>query len=195
MKSIQLDLTKTALVLIDLQQGIMGMPLEPRSSADVLRNAVKLADRFREAQATVVLVNVNFSASGADTLKTETDLKMSRPAPPANWAEIVPELGPRPNDILVTKRQWGAFYGTELDLQLRRRGITTIVLGGVATNMGVESTARPAHELGYQLILVEDAMSSRSTEMHEFAVGKIFPLLGHVRSTEEVLTACGATQS
>jgi nicotinamidase-related amidase len=191
----KIDLTKTALVLIDLQQGIMGLPLVPHASADVVRNAAKLADRFREAHAPVVLVNVNFSANGVDALKTETDVKMQRPPMAANWAELVPEIGPKPNDILITKRQWGAFHGTELDLQLRRRGITTIVLGGVATNMGVESTARPAHEHGYQLILVEDAMSSRSEEMHAFAVGKIFPLLGLVRSTEEVLAGCAAVPS
>ena len=91
---------------------------------------------------------------------------------------------------MVTKRNWGAFYGTDLDLQLRRRGIKTIVLGGIATNMGVESTARAAHEHGYSQILVEDAMASRSVEMHAFAVGTVFPLLGLVRSTEEVLAGC-----
>jgi nicotinamidase-related amidase len=192
----KIDLTKTALVLIDLQKGIAALPaLAPHSGASVVANAIKLADRFRAAKAPVVLVHVNFSADGADTLKAETDIKMQRPTFTADWAEIVPELGPKPGDIVITKRQWGAFYGTELDLQLRRRGITTIVLGGIATNMGVESTARPAHEHGYQLVLVEDAMASRSAELHEFAVTKIFPMLGLVRSTEEVLAGCDLAKS
>jgi nicotinamidase-related amidase len=183
----QIDFTKTALVLIDLQKGIAPMPVQPHTGASVVANAVKLAVRFRAAKAPVVLVRVSFAADFADTVKTQVDSPMTRREFPAGWDEIVPELGPEPGDIVVTKRNWGAFYGTDLDLHLRRRGITTIVLGGIATNMGVESTARPAHELGYQLILVEDAMSSLSAEHHTFAVTQIFPRLGLVRSTEEVL--------
>ena len=95
-------------------------------------------------------------------------------------------------DILITKRQWNAFYGTEFDLQLRRRGVRTIVLGGISTNIGVESTARAAFERTYSLVLVEDAMSCASAEQHEASVRFIFPRLGHVRSTDQVLAAFGA---
>ena len=86
---------------------------------------------------------------------------------------------------------WGAFYGTELELQLRRRGIEQFVLGGIATNIGVESTARNAYELGFGMIFAEDAMSSTGPEMHHFAVKNIFPRLGRVRSTAQILT-CSA---
>ncbi len=188
----KIDLSKTALVLIDLQKGIAPMPVAPHTGASVVANAAKLARRFREAKAPVVLVRVTFAPDFADAVKTLVDLPMARREFPAGWDEIVPELGPEPGDIVVTKRNWGAFYGTDLDLQLRRRGVTTIVLGGIATNMGVESTARPAHEHGYQLVLVEDAMSSMSAENHTFAITQIFPRLGLVRSTEEVLAGCGA---
>jgi nicotinamidase-related amidase len=111
---------------------------------------------------------------------------------PPDFAEIVAELGPREGDIVVTKRQWGAFYGTDLDLQLRRRGITTVVLGGIATNYGVESTARDGYERGYELVLVEDAMSARSAADHAFAFERIFPRLGRVCATAEVIAALGA---
>jgi len=189
----KIDLAHTALVLIDLQKGIVGMPgIAPRPGTEVVANAVKLAHRFRAAKAPVVLVNVTFSADLADLVKVETDANSFRGPFPPGFAEYVPELGPEPTDILITKRQWGAFHGTELDLQLRRRGIRSIVLGGIATNIGVESTARAALEHGYQLILVEDAMASRSEEMHAFAIAKIFPSLGLVRSTEEVLAGCPA---
>lgn len=187
----KIDLTHTALVLIDLQKGITGLPLAPYSGTDVVSRAVKLAERFRAAKAPVVLVNVDFAPDFGDAVKVETDMTMPSFERAADWAEIVSELGPKPGDILITKRQWGAFYDTGLDLQLRRRGVRQIVLGGIATNYGVESTARPAHELGYQLILVEDAMSSRTAELHSFAVTHIFPRLGLVRSTEEVLAGCG----
>jgi nicotinamidase-related amidase len=110
------------------------------------------------------------------------------PVPP-DFSQIVPELGPLEGDLVVTKRQWGAFYGTELDLELRRRGIRTIVLGGIATNFGVESTARDAYERGYELVFAEDAMAGPTAEAHQFAVTTIFPRIGLVRSSAEVLAA------
>ena len=183
----KIDLTHTALVLIDLQQGIVPMPsLAPRSGPEVVANAVKLARRFREAKAPVVLVRVTFAADGADVAKVQTDTSMRLGPFPPNFSEIVPELGPEPTDIVVTKRQWGAFHGTELDLQLRRRGIQTIVLAGVATNIGVESTARQAWEHGYAVILVEDATSGMSVEMHNFAIGNIFPRISRVVKSAEL---------
>jgi nicotinamidase-related amidase len=189
----QLDLRSTALVLIDLQKGIVGRKeLAPRPGSEVVANAVKLVARFRHAKAPVILVHVTFSADFGDAVKVETDKSMTRGAMPPDWAEFVPELQVAPTDLLITKRNWGAFYGTELDLQLRRRGIRTIVLGGIATNMGVESTARAAHEHGYAQVFVEDAMASISAEAHTFSAGTILPLLGRVRSTEEVLAGCGA---
>jgi nicotinamidase-related amidase len=104
---------------------------------------------------------------------------------PENFSELIDGLA-KPGDILVTKRQWGAFHGTELDLQLRRRGIQTIVLGGVATNMGVESTARQAWEHGYAVVLAEDAATTFSAEMHAFAFEHIFPRLSRVTKADEI---------
>jgi nicotinamidase-related amidase len=92
----------------------------------------------------------------------------------------------QPSDITVTKHQWGAFYGTDLDVQLRRRGVKTVVIGGIATNMGVESTARQAHEHGYDVVIAEDASTGLSAEMHDFAVTKIFPMLSRVVKAEDV---------
>jgi nicotinamidase-related amidase len=179
---------ETALVLIDLQRGIMQRQTAPHSAADVLANAVRLAKRFREVGAAVVLVNVSYSATGEDRINVATDEPaMGPPAP--GWDELAPDLEKSDKDILITKRQWGAFYGTALDLQLRRRGIRTIVIGGIATNFGVESTARDAYERNFGLVFVEDAMSGISAEAHKFAIGTIFPRIGRVRSTAEVLGA------
>ncbi len=190
MSTSPIDLRHSALVLIDLQRGIVGLPVAPRAGTEVVQNAVRLADRFRGAQAPVVLVRVTFSADGGDVLKPEVDSPNQRGTPPEGWAEFVPEIGPRDTDIVITKRQWGAFYGTELDLQLRRRGIRKIVLGGIATNIGVESTARNAFELGYEQVFAEDAMSSLSAEAHAFSIKTILPRIGVVRSTNEILAAC-----
>jgi|ERR1019366_5396536 nicotinamidase-related amidase len=115
-----------------------------------------------------------------------------RPAagpPPPEYSQFVDELEQTETDIVVTKHNWGAFHGTDLDVHLRRRGITTIVLAGIATNMGVESTARAAHEHAYNLVLVEDAMASLTSSDHAFAVERIFPRIGRVASTNEVVAA------
>src|ERR1700744_740555 len=121
----------TALVLVDLQQGIVPIPvLAPRSGTEVAATGIRLAEKFRAAHASVVLVNVAFAPDFADALKQPVDRPMAHPEGgfPANFSQLVDGLY-RPGDILVTKRQWGAFYGTDLDVQLRRRGIKTIVLG------------------------------------------------------------------
>jgi nicotinamidase-related amidase len=120
------------------------------------------------------------------------DAATPRPANiPPEASELVPELNRQAGDVVVTKRQWGAFYGTDLEQQLRRRGIRTIVMGGIATNLGVESTARAAHDRGYELVFAENAMTSLSAEAHGFVVSTIFPRMGRVRSTEEIVTALG----
>ena len=188
MTMLELSAATTALVLVDLQKAIVPMPmLAPRSGADVAAAGVKLAERFRSARATVVLINVGFAPDFGDALKQPVDRQMPRPEGglPANFSELVDGLA-GPSDIRVTKHQWGAFYGTDLDVQLRRRGIKTVVLGGIATNMGVESTARQAHEAGYEVVLAEDATTSLSADMHAFAVNVIFPMLSRVVKAADI---------
>ncbi len=128
----------------------------------------------------------------ANMLRLPADKSMrdpNAPPPPAEASELVPEAGFQSGDLLITKRQWGAFFGTDLEQQLHKRGIHTIVLGGIATNYGVESTARAAAGLGFELVVVEDATTSLNADAHRFAFENIFPLLGHVRSTEQVMKA------
>jgi len=188
MSTLSIDSKTTALVLIDLQHGIVGRAGGPRPGGEVVRNAVRLADKFRERRATIALVRVSFAADRKDAVNSQVDAPMPMSGPlPSNWSEIVPELGPREGDLVITKHQWGAFYGTDLDLHLRRRGVRTIVLAGISTNFGVESTARDAFERAYQLVFVEDAMTSITADGHAFVIQNIFPRLGLVRSTDAVL--------
>jgi nicotinamidase-related amidase len=186
---LKLDAATTALVLIDLQQGILPYAKAPYDAAAVLAHAAPLAAAFRAAKAPVVLVKVGFSADGGDALKAIVDAPNPAGAPPADWMADAAELPPQPGDIHIVKRQWGAFHGTELDLQLRRRGVRTIVLAGIATAMGVESTARFAWELGYDLVFAEDATSGPDAAMHANSFEKVFPRLGRVRRTAQVLAA------
>ena len=188
-----LEPERTALVVIDLQRGIVDAPTSPHPARDVVARVAAIAGALRGAGGTVVLVRVTPSEDGRDALHPLTDAPAWRPGPrPPDWAELVPELGLLSGDILITKRQWGAFYGTELDLQLRRRGIATLLLAGISTNVGVESTARDAYERGYQQVFVEDAMAARDAGDHEHTVRTLFPRIGRVRSTADVLAALGA---
>jgi nicotinamidase-related amidase len=178
---ITVDPKSTALVLIDLQDGILKHPsLAPLSGQDLLSQGKALAGRFRAAGAPVILINVGWAADSKDVLRAPVDHPTHPEAGvPAGFSKLAEGLAAE-GDILITKRQWGAFTGTELDLQLRRRGIRTIVLGGVATNMGVESTARQARDLDYAVVLARQATTSVNAEMHDFSVKRIFPLISRV---------------
>ena len=190
MSDLALDPRTTALVVIDLQKGITSMPTKPHAPDVVVANAGRLARAFRERGMPVFLVRVLRSPDTA--LQPVADESMPvRPDLPSDWGEIVPELGPVPSDIVITKRQWGAFTGTELELRLRRGGRRTIVLAGIATSYGVESTARFAYELGFEQVFAEDAISDRSAEAHEAAIKFVLRRLGRVRPTETILGALG----
>ena len=189
MTDLDLEPRTTALVAIDLQRGIVARPVAPHASRDVVERSARVADALRAAGGRVVLVRVAYAADEADRLRPPVDAPMPPGTPPPDWSDLVLEMGPRAGDLVVTKHQWGAFYGTELDLQLRRRGVRTILLCGISTNFGVESTARDGWERGYALVFIEDAMSGLSAEAHAFAVGTIFPRIGRVRSTADVLAA------
>ena len=187
-----LDMASTALVLIDLQHGIVAMDVHPQPSQQVVARCRQLADAFRGAGAPVVLVTVGGLPDGKDALMPPCDAgHPGATQRPPNWSQVVPEMGEQAGDIRIMKRQWGAFYGTELDLQLRRRGVRTIVLAGISTHVGVESTARDAYERGYAQVFVADAMAAPSAEAHANTLKNIFPRIGRTRTTEQVLRAAG----
>jgi len=192
MSNLSLDPNTTALVAIDLQKGITGGQTVPHSPADVVANTVRIAERFRHAGALVILVHVDVGRNGELFPKPITDVQRPAVTPPADWAEIVPELGPRDTDVIVTKHQPSAFFGTDLEVHLRRRGIENIVLAGISTNVGVEATAQTAFEYGFNVVFASDAMAARDGELHTMSVTKYFPTIGRVRTTDEVIAAIGA---
>ena len=177
----------TAVVVIDLQRGITGLPVSPLPVETVIANSVRLLATARQTGAQPVLVHVGGSSDGADRLHPPTDQPPRITSLPPGWSDLIPELDRQPGDLVIMKRQWGAFYGTDLDLQLRRRGLTSIVLCGIATEAGVESTARDAYERGYEIVFAADAMSGLYAESHANAVERIFPRIGRVRSTEQII--------
>lgn len=176
-----------ALVLVDLQKGILASGHPDLST--VLDNAATLAHTFRERALPVVLVNVTGGAPGRTDLAHAGQTAQQRPH---DWAELAPDLGTYPDDIRITKRTWGAFHGTDLDEKLRARGVTQLVIGGVATSRGVESTARAAHEHGYHVVLPTDMMLDPDQTSHEHSIRHIFPRLSETTTTAEVLSALAA---
>jgi nicotinamidase-related amidase len=184
-----LETAATALILVDLQAGVVRLPMEPLSGKQVVEVAGALADEFRRRGALVILLRAGFSRDRKDLLRAPTDRAPFSGTRGDDWADLMPGLHRTDQDLVITKRQWGAFYGTDLDLQLRRRGIRNVVIGGVATNFGVESTARAAVENGYAVILATDVMSSFTTELHQFAVDHMLPYIGRVRSSAEIVAA------
>jgi nicotinamidase-related amidase len=172
--ALEIDPGKTALVLIDLQAGILANTLAPYDSETVVANGLTLARAVKAAGGVVVAVNVSFGPDRVNGPQGLTDVAPPTGAVQADYAEIVPELMVL-KDILITKRQWGALHGTELDTLLRRRGIDTIIVGGVATNFGVETTVREGWSHGYSVIVAEDASTTFSAAMQDFPMTLVFP--------------------
>jgi nicotinamidase-related amidase len=171
---------KAALVVIDLQKGIVGMPTA-HPMAGVIRNAVALVEAFRRHRLPVVLVNVDGAPSG----RAERSFSLSQM--PAGWTELIPELNRQPTDHVVTKQTRGAFTNTGLEQHLRQLDVTQVVVVGVATSSGVESTARQAHELGFNVALVTDAMTDSDADAHHNSVVRIFPKMNETGTTQQVL--------
>ena len=171
---------KSALLVVDLQKGIAGLSTA-HAMAGVVASAVTLTDAFRDRGLPVVLINVDAAAPGR-TEQARANIPM-----PAGWTDFLPELKQQASDHVVTKRTWGAFTGTDLESYLNQHGVTQVVIAGVATSAGVESTARHAHELGFNVALATDAMTDRNVEAHERSIKLIFPRLGETGTSHEIV--------
>lgn len=176
---------QTALIVVDLQQGIIGLrSIHP--IAEVIDRTRSLIEAFRQNELPVVLVNVASGAPG----RTEQPRRFE--TLPEGWTNLIPELDPQPNDILITKRTWGAFLNTDLEARLKQKGVTQVVVTGVATATGVESTARQAYELGFNVTLAIDAMTDERPEAHAYSLTHVFPRLGETATTQQILDLLAA---
>jgi nicotinamidase-related amidase len=169
-----------ALIAIDLQKGVVGLPTV-HPAGEIIGRAAQLARAFRERGLAVVLVNVSGRAPG------RIDAGAPKFSFPPDWTELVPELERQPSDHIVTKQRVGAFIGTSLDDYLRQRGVSQVFVTGIATSSGVEATARSAYDLGYNVVLIVDAMTDRDADAHRHSVDKTFPRLGETDTTDNVL--------
>lgn len=180
---------RTALVVVDMQNFTIEMDTLPTPAAGVLANSVRLAQACREAGILVVLVRVGHDSAKVPHPKPITDSSFSGFQSSPDAKEIPSELGPEGGDIVVDKYNWGAFYGTNLDIHLRRRGIQTLIVTGLVTNIGVDTTMRQAQERGYDQVMVSDAVAAMTQEEHDYTLKIIAPRLARIRTTEQVLAA------
>ena len=178
----------TALLIVDLQRGLTGSTfIHP--IGDIVTRAQNLVTAFRRHALPIALVNVDGTAPG----RTERPRHIGQL--PDGWSDLLPELGRQPHDIVVTKRTWGAFASTDLEHQLRLRGVTQVVVSGVATGTGVESTARQAFEAGFNVTLAIDAMTDARPDAHDYSIANVFPRLGETGSTLAIIDLLERTHS
>ena len=191
---LDLNVRTTALIVIDLQEGILSVEPIPYGRDEIVGRAAELGRAIAAAGGPIVLTTTDFAPGYADAPRGRADAPWELPTEglPAGFAALVPEIASLPAAVHVVKRQMSAFFGTELDLQLRRRGCDAVVICGVATNFGVEATARAAFDLNYEVVIAADACGSVAPGLHEFAVGNILPRIARVRSTTEIVAALGA---
>jgi nicotinamidase-related amidase len=175
----------TALVLIDLQKAVLGLPLV-NPIKDILDNSAKLVEAFRKAALPVIIVNVNPAGAKWLSARKEPNPMQNRPFA-EDWLEIAPEIKTQTGYIFITKHTWGAFYETALNEELKKRNITGIVLAGISTSIGVEGTARQASELGYNVTFAKDAMTDMFADAHENSLKNIFPRIGEIDGTDKII--------
>ncbi|MEI9927018.1 MAG: isochorismatase family protein [Sphingomonas sp.] len=183
---------RTALVLVDLQNFALAHDWEPRNGREIVAGAARLADACRAAGILVVLVR---AGGGAIRLTPPVDQGYPPLTPHPEPGELPPELGPKPGDVVVTKYNLGAFYDTDLDAQLRRRGITTVLIGGVSTAFGVEGTARHAHERNYHVVMVSDVIGAFTQAEHDAALTHSLPRIARVRTADQIIAELDAGQA
>lgn len=188
---LRLNPRTTALVMIDLQNWIVGRPLAPHSGDDVVDRSLRIGKALRKAGGTVILVRVAYSDGYGDVVKVPVDSPLILPEDrmPPEAVAFDARINPSKADLVITKRQWSAFHGTELDLQLRRRGVDTVIFSGISTNFGVEASVRDAFAFNYAAIVAEDATSSMTREMHRFSIDHVMPRVARIRSSAVIIDA------
>lgn len=173
---------RPALIVVDLQRVTIGNA-RASSEPDWLARATAVADAFRARGLPVV------SATSVGTPQGRTTYAASGRDWPGDALPLVPEAAQGTHDIAVARRGLSVFAGTDLADRLRSEGVTTVVLVGIATSFGVESSARQAYDLGFSVVVVSDATADLTADAHAHALTSVFPVIGQVGTAQQVTTA------
>ncbi|MDO4670379.1 MAG: isochorismatase family protein [Aerococcus sp.] len=175
----------TALVMIDLQRGVTSVDVKPNRSDEIIARTNQLIEQAQAQGGFLAYVHSDF-LDDKDQLPGDKKLR-ALSNDEAHFADFDPRLTMANDAYVITKRGFSAFFGTDLDLELRRHHIKRVVFVGISTHVGIDSAARDAYQLGYELTFVTDAMAAPKVEQHEFALNTIFPMMGENKTTAEVL--------
>lgn len=178
---------RLGLIVVDLQDGLVRLPAAHPVDT-IIGTTRRLADGMRASGHVIVWITIDFAADGGDMSRRRTDVP-APPPPTPGFAVLAEGLAPQAGDLHITKRTWNCFHATELELQLRRRGVETVVLAGVATSIGVESTARGAFDRDFDVVLAADAVTDPVAAAHDHSLRYVYPRLGRVRESGAILEA------
>jgi nicotinamidase-related amidase len=178
---------RLGLVVVDLQDGITALPAA-HPVGEIVARTRALADALRAKGHVIAWITIDFAADGGDLIRRRTDMP-GPPPPPPGFATLTAGLNPQPEDIRVVKRTWNSFHATELELQLRRRDVGTVILSGIATSIGVESTARGAFDRDFDVVVAADTVTDPVAAAHAHSLSYVFPRLGRVRDSNAILSA------
>ncbi|GLY29615.1 isochorismatase family cysteine hydrolase [Kineosporia sp. NBRC 101731] len=168
-----------ALIVVDLQQGTLAQNLTTPAE-QILTHAATLVDAFRAGGRPVVLVTAHSMPAGLN------EYGGGPRQMPEGWDTPAPQIAQQPGDIVISKSAWSAFTGTDLHRRLTDLGVTQTVIIGLATSFGVESTARTAYDLGYDVVIASDAVADLSQEAHHSSLTRVFPVLAQIGTTREI---------
>ena len=202
-----LTAARCCLLVFDLLEGhVRKDETTAQRFAPVIAHAALLLAAARQTGALVAYAHADHRADRAGSPRTlrDTDNRL-RPIDPADdrshlplltggtaQTRIVAELAPADSDLMIPKHRWSAFHGTCLETALRARGVDTIVLCGGSTDVGVAATAYAARDLGYHLVVAEDACTSPEGDNHAQFMRRIFPRMARVRSSAAIVAMLGA---
>lgn len=210
--ALSLDLERTAVVVVDMQNafasagGMLDLAgIDVRPARNVILNARLVVEAARRARVPIIHLTIGYppdlsTAGGADSPNPQKELALClmRERPElrgklltfGTWDfEIVPELAPLPDEVVIVKSRYSGFYGTPLDAVLRSRGVRNLLLVGIASNVCVESTIRDAYFLEYWSVMVADAtMPAGSRAIQEATEYNVRTFFGWVANSEDLVT-------
>ncbi|MFT4245473.1 MAG: isochorismatase family protein [Micrococcaceae bacterium] len=194
----QLDLSKTALVTIDLQKGFRNFDLAPHSLTEMVTRANQINTALEGTSALIALISVWPKTVARMLTNDAATAKSLNEDPPENFTDLLMEVATKPTSnpvVKIPKDAPSASFDTDLESQLRANNIKTIILLGVATSVGVLTTAIDAYQNGYDVIVVEDASTDTDGELHQVLFNKMFEKCTQVVSTDEIIQTINTAKS
>jgi nicotinamidase-related amidase len=196
-ESLVLDPKRCAFIVIDMVNAIAKGGVAPYKTPphreELINNFARLIGHCRSVGTPVIYTTITRRPDNSDAPRTLTDAGPVGGGAPmlagSPATQVIDELAPQPEDYVLDKPRFSAFYGNNLEGILKTLGTETILVGGISTQRSVEGTARDAKNRDMQCIVVSDCCTAGELDVHEMTIKHVLPLLVRVRSTAEVIAA------